>query len=208
MKTEKMKLVFQGILLLLASISGFAQEEKEEEPKHSFKKENIFVGGGIGLGVGGFSGGFNIGANPEVGYSIANWIDAGISTNINYFSYRAEVNNGIRQRSTNYGVGVFTRIYPFRGFFLQVLPEYNWINTNLKDERQFGSGETLKIKQEAPSFLLGAGYGSRMIGDMNFFTVIMVDMGNNSNSPYIDTYGSKLPILRTGFNFYLKPKRR
>ena len=193
-------------MLALSGTFAFAQDESEET--HGFKKENIFVGGGIGLGIGGWSGGFNVGANPEVGYSIASWLDAGISTNLNYFSYRAEVNNGIRQRSFNYGAGVFTRLYPFGGFFVQALPEYNWINTNLKDMRYGSTGERLRIKEQAPSLLLGVGYGTRNVGSSNFFTVIMFDVGDNSSSPYIDSYRSKLPVLRTGFNIYLRPKRR
>ena len=193
--------------MLAVSTTLFSQYNDDEDEGVRFKKENIFLGGGIGLGLGGWSGGFNIGANPEIGYSVASWLDAGISTNINYFSFRAEVNNGIRQRSLNYGGGVFTRLYPFRGFFVQALPEYNWIKTSLKDMNQFGSGETFKITQQAPSLLLGVGYGTRNVGQSNFFTVIMSDVGDNMSSPYIDSYRSKLPIFRTGFNIYLRPKR-
>ncbi len=202
----------KAVMLLCAvaiAYSSFAQREEQTEPKKgSFRKDNIFLGGGIGLGIGGWSGGFNIGANPEAGYTVAKWLDAGISTNINYSSFRAEVNNGIRQRTTNYGGGIFLRLYPFKGFFIQALPEYNWITTNLKDMRAGTTNEQLKIKREAPSLLLGAGYSRRMVGQSNFFTVIMFDAGNNLNSPYIDSYSSKLPILRTGFNFYLRPKRQ
>ena len=187
--------------------SLFAQDKEQGEIPKGFQKQNIFVGGGIGLGVGGWSGGFNIGANPEIGYTLAQWVDVGVSTNINYSSFRAEVNNGIRQRTTNYGGGVFVRLYPLKGFFLQALPEYNWININLKDQRPGVTGDELKIKQEAPSLLLGVGYSRRVVGSSNFFTAIMFDVGDNLNSPYIDSYGSKLPILRTGFNFYLRPRK-
>lgn len=202
-----MKKTLVSFALFAITTASFAQDE-EGESTGGFKKENIFVGGGIGLGLGGWSGGFNIGANPEIGYSVARWLDVGISTNLNYFSYRAEVNNGIRQRSFNYGGGVFARVYPFGGFFLQALPEYNRINTNLKAMYVGGQGETYKIHQEAPSLLLGVGYGTRAIGQSNFFTVIMFDVGDNASSPYIDSYKSKLPILRTGFNIYLRPKRQ
>ncbi len=200
-----MKKIYIGVTLLLITLITFGQKDEDEGGK--FRKDNIFLGGSIGLGLGGWNGGFNIGANPEIGYSVAKWLDAGISTNINYFSFRAEVNNGIRQRSTNYGAGVFARVYPIRGFFIQALPEYNWLNTNLKNMQFGGSGETIKIKNQAPSLLMGVGYGSREIGRSSFFTVIMFDVGNNPASPYIDSYGSKLPILRTGFNIYLGPKR-
>jgi hypothetical protein len=175
--------------------------------KGKFRKDNIFIGGSIGLSIGGWNGGFNIGANPEIGYSITNWLDAGVSTNINYFSFRAENNNGIRQRSTTLGGGVFARIYPIRNFFFQVLPEYNRINTTLTDMNA-NPHIDYKFRQQAPSLLAGIGYGQRVIGGSSFFTVLMFDLGNNTESPYLDSYGSKLPILRTGFNFYLRPKRQ
>lgn len=202
-----MKKLLISFGLTALTLCSFAQDESDEE-RGKFKKENIFIGGGIGLGLGGWSSGFNLGANPEFGYSVAPWLDAGISTNVNYFSFRAELNNGIRQRSLNLGVGAFTRFYPIRGFFIQALPEYNWITTNLKNMSFGSTGETYKIKQEAPSLLLGVGYGTRNIGRSNFYTAIMFDAGNNLASPYIDSYRSKLPVLRTGFNIYLGPKRQ
>ena len=82
------------------------------------------------------------------------------------------------------------------------------LHSNLKNMNFGSTGETYKIKQEAPSLLLGVGYGTRNIGRSNFYTAIMFDVGNNSASPYIDSYGSKLPVLRTGFNIYLGPKRQ
>lgn len=199
-----MKVFVMIVSMVALSVSLFAQNE--EETSHKFRRDNIFLGGSIGLGLG--NGGFSAGANPEVGYSIARWLDAGVSTNFNYYSYRAEYNNGFRQRSFNYGAGVFARFYVVSGFFLQVLPEYNWTKTNLKDLNAGSIGNEYHERREAPSLLLGVGYGSRMIGNTNFFTVLMIDAGTNTSSPYIDTYGAKLPILRTGFNFYLKPKRK
>lgn len=197
-----MRILLLIIGLMSVSLSSIAQRDDEEQ-EHKFKKENIFLGGAIGLGFS--SGGFSAGANPEVGYSIAQWLDAGISTNFNYYSYSAEYNNGYRQRSFNYGAGTFVRIFPIRSVFLQVLPEYNVIRTNLKDVY---SGQETRLKQEAPSLLLGIGYTSRQVGASSFYTVIMFDAGNNTNSPYIGGLGTKLPILRTGFNFYLRPSRR
>ena len=194
------------IILGMITISFSSLAQNEEESGSKFRRDNVFFGGSIGLGLG--NGGFSAGANPEIGYSFAKWLDAGISTNFNYFAYRAQFNGGIRQRSFNYGGGVFARFYPFGGFFLQVLPEFNRINTNFKDMRAGSIGSEYRMKREAPSLLLGVGYGRRMIGNTNFFTILMIDAGTNTNSPYIDTYGAKLPILRTGFNFYLRPRRQ
>src|SRR4051812_46249727 len=97
-----MKHVFVVLTLLCLVAKGFAQSEPEEKT-HKFRRDNIFIGGAIGLGLS--SGGFSAGANPEIGYSITNWLDAGISTNFNYYSYSAEYNNGYSQHSFNYGAG-------------------------------------------------------------------------------------------------------
>ncbi len=214
MKNLNSRKIIAVLCLLPLAFAANAQNETEktDEPDtRFFKKERVFVGASIGLGFS--SGIFNVGANPEVGYSIANWLDAGISTNINYASSRADYyNNFIRQRSTTYGGGVFVRVFPLRGFFLQMLPEYNWRSSTYKQ----GTSPEFKYKEEAPSLLAGVGYGSRNIGTSGFFTTIMFDLGNNSSSPYINTaydqngnlYKSKLPIIRSGFNIYLGSGRK
>lgn len=208
-------MLYRKIILAVAgSIAGIiamAQDGERDAPKKGFKQERIFIGASLGLGAG--TGFFNVSGNPEIGYSITNWLDAGLSTNINYTSIKAEYNNGYRQRSTVYGGGAFVRIHPIRSIFLQVLPEYNWINTNL---RYFQAGvPDIKVKEKATSILAGIGYGSHFVGQSSFFTAIMVDLGNDASSPYINTYidgngnvaKSKIPVVRAGFNFYLRPKR-
>jgi hypothetical protein len=191
-------------IFLVSTNALFGQDD--EEASHKFKRENIFFGGAIGLGLG--SGGFSVGANPEIGYSVAQWLDAGVAFNLNYYSFAAEYNGGISQKSFNYGAGVFVRLYPIRNVFLQVLPEFNRINTTLKDLNFGSSAPETKYNQEGPSMLLGIGYTSREIGRSSFYTVLMFDAGNSLASPYIGYLGTKLPILRTGFNFYLRPRRQ
>lgn len=201
-----MKKIIFGLLLAATAATTFAQEEKndEDDMKGRFRRDNIFIGGSVGLSFG--TGSFGVGTNPEVGYSVANWLDAGISTNINYFSFNARYNNNVRQRSTTLGTGVFVRLHPIRNFFIQAIPEYNWITTNLRYDFSTPPIEE-KIKEEAPSLLLGIGYGQRVIGSGSFFTTIMFDVGNNPSSPYITYDRTKVPVIRTGFTFYLKPKR-
>jgi hypothetical protein len=208
-----MKRIIVTALLITLMFQAIAQDETERDEQKGFRRDNIFVGGSIGLGLG--NGSFNVGINPELGYSIASWLDAGISANTNYASLRANYNYGYRQREVTLGGGMFARIYIFKGVFAQVLPEYNWITTKLKD-MNFNGGQEVKIKAEAPSLLLGVGYGRRVIGASTFFTTIMFDAGNNPSSPYIGfhldqfnnpSYG-KLPIIRSGFNLYLRPKNQ
>src|ERR1700754_3572515 len=55
-----------------------------------FRKENLFVGGGLGLGISSYD--FNVGINPEVGYSLTSWLDAGVVGNFSYESIRADPN--------------------------------------------------------------------------------------------------------------------
>lgn len=190
------------ITLLLCGVIG-AEAQYNDDESRGLKRERVFVGGAISLGVS--SGGFSAGANPEVGYSFSEWFDAGISTNLNYYSFSAEYNNGVRQRTFNYGGGVFARVYPIRSIFLQVLPEHNWLTTTAKD---VFTNDQRKFTQSATSFLVGAGYTSRQVGQSSFYTLVMFDLSNNPNSPYIGSLGSKFPILRTGFNFYLRPRRQ
>lgn len=189
----KTKLV---LILLMTSISSsvlFAQDE--EEKKGGFKKENIFIGTAINLGFS--SGVFQIGANPEIGYSITKWLDAGISTNLNYTSYRY---TGYSDRVFNYGGGSFVRIWPVKFIFLSALPEYNFITIT----RKYTTGSaSIKEKFNAGSLLLGAGYGNRIVGQSYSYFAIMFDAMNNTNSPYRDAENRALPIFRAGFAFYL-----
>ena len=63
------------IMFGLVTVTAFGQREEEEE-KGGWKTNHLFIGSGLNLG---FSNGFIIGLNPEVGYSINRFIDAGIA---------------------------------------------------------------------------------------------------------------------------------
>jgi hypothetical protein len=64
-------------------------------------------------------------------------------------------------------------------------------------------GASYKYNANAPSLLLGIGYGRRVVGESSFYIALMFDAISNSNSPYNDIYGHPLPVLRAGFDFYL-----
>ncbi len=189
-------------LLLLALLFPFlaqAQDEEEENPKGKFRQDNIFIGSALNLGFS--SGVFQVGANPEIGYSITQWLDAGISTNVNYTSFRY---TGYSDRWFNYGTGAFVRIWPARFLFLTAVPEYNWI----KITRKYTNSGTPNYseKYNAGSFLVGAGYGGRVIGQSYSYFSVMFDAMQNPYSPYRDNENRALPVIRVGFAFYLKPK--
>lgn len=189
MKKLILSLFFFSVTLSIV----FAQNEEEE--KGGWKPDHLFIGSGINLG---FSNGFIIGLNPEVGYSINKFLDAGIATNLTYVTQRSQfANNSVRYLAL--GGGPFVRIWPARMIFIGGQYEYNAITLTEKLD-----GVTIdKQKANASSLLVGLGYGNRIIGQSQFYTSIMIDALNDINSPYRDQFGRVLPVFRTGFIFYL-----
>jgi hypothetical protein len=188
-------------LLFVAGISNvlLAQKENDEEEKGGWKSDHLFLGTGLNLG---FSNGFIIGLNPEVGYSINKFIDAGIATNLTYITQRSlYANSSIRYLAL--GGGPFVRIWPVNMIFLGGQYEYNSISESQKTDGVI----TGKFKANANSLLVGLGYGNRTIGQSQFYTSIMIDALNDINSPYRDQYRRVLPVFRTGFIFYLGRKK-
>lgn len=201
-----MKKTLLSLLILIGCKTLQAQDDYyDDNERPGFKKENIFLGGAISLGFG--SGSFAVGANPEVGYSIAKWLDAGFIFNINYYSQTyydyLGPNQDLKSTSFNYGAGVFTRIYPVPFLFLQLQPEYNWISYTDKYADIIN-----KSTVGAASFIGGIGYGQRIIGQGSYFFMIGLDLMTNKYSPYLDGYGHPYPIIRGGFDIYLKPSRK
>ncbi len=176
-----------------------------DEGEKGFKKENIFIGGGITLGFA--SNTFQIGASPEIGYSVAQWLDAGLGLNFNYASQSADpyYNGNVRYRNFNYGGGPFVRLFPLRFLFAQAQLEENWIKVNAKDYNTGISGENT---YKSTSFIAGVGYTQRIVGQSSFYTMIGIDLMRDPNSPYRDYNNAAIPIIRAGFNFYLRPSRR
>lgn len=190
-------------LALLLSVSMFAQEAADTEQKGKFKKENIFLGTSLNLGIASRS--FNVGLNPEIGYSVSNWLDAGVSFNINYFSQNASDYSPYRFRNFNYGGGPFLRVWPLNFLHLQIQPEFNWISSSQKD---MTTNQTYKYNYNAGSLLLGIGYGTRIIGSQYQYITLMIDVLQNANSPYRDRFNDPLPVLRAGFGMYLNRRHR
>ena len=196
-------------LVLIPVMNIYAQRNtppptySSNEGATGFKKENIFIGGGLNIGFA--SNTFGVGGTPEIGYSIAQWLDAGIGFNINYASQGADqyYNNNTRIRNFSYGGGPFVRIYPVQFLFLQAQYEKNWGTLSSK----YSDGYTQKYKYNSNSLIAGIGYAQRVVGQTNFYTMIGLDLLNDYNSPY-RLYGTKLPVIRAGINFYLQPSRR
>jgi len=201
------KIVFAGFLLI-AGLGAFSQERmpqrvytySDEGADGGFTKNNLFLGGSLALGFGSYN--FNVGASPEIGYSLNNWLDAGVVLNFNYNSIRADpyYTGNIRYHTFNYGGGVFARAYVLPFLFLTVQPEYNLVNVN---QKYVPTGETATYNANATSTLVGIGYGQRVIGQGSFYIALMFDVLRDKDSPYNDLDGKALPVIRAGFNFYL-----
>lgn len=199
----KNSILFTCICLLM----GFSSLAQSNDPdmddrKGKFKRENVFFGSALNLSLGNRF--FNVGINPELGYSLNNWMDAGVALNINYFSQNASDFSSTRFRNFNYGAGTFFRFWPVNFLHVQVQPEYNWIRSSQKNVI---SGQTFKFNYSSESLLVGIGYGSRAIGSQYSYVTLMIDVFQNINSPYRDQFNDPLPVFRAGFGMYLNRKK-
>ena len=197
------------VLSLLIAAFAHAQRpstyEAGEKEKEGFNVNRIFVGGSINVGFSSYS--FQAGGVPEIGYSITDWLDAGLGININYTSERADpyYNGNIRYRTFNYGGGPFFRVYPIHFLFIQGQFEHNWIKQNAKN---MYNDQEYKGTYTSNSLIAGVGYTQRIVGQSSFYTMLGIDLLNDTYSPYKDYNGRAYPIIRAGFNFYLKPSRK
>ncbi len=196
----------------MAAVAGFAQDHMparvntytdEGGSGTGFRKENLFIGSGLGIGFAADQ--FSVGLNPEVGYSLNRWLDAGVVVNFNYNSVTPDpsgtYNPDLSEKEFIYGGGLFARAYVLPWLFLTAQPEFNWTHDTQKYEGS-GGGATYVYNVNAPSLLLGIGYGHRMIGEGTFYFAVMFDVLGNANSPYNDIYGHPLPVLRAGFDLF------
>ncbi len=193
-----MKKLLLLLFIALVSVQITNAQEENNTPK-GFNTNKVFIGTSINLGLS--NNFFNIGLNPEIGYSLNEWLDAGFVANLNYYTQSSSIT---KDKNFNYGAGGFLRIWPVNFLHLQIQPEYNWISST----RTFNNGSpSASFNYNAGSLLAGIGYGSRQIGSRFSHFTIMIDILQQFNSPYRDQYGDPQPVFRAGFGVYLKPKR-
>lgn len=191
-------------LVLLCSMQ-FAKAQDIVKTTPALIERPLFIGGNIVIGGG--SGWFQLGLNPELSKRMNQWVDIGGAVNLLYSASNPNFLSSTRTRSFQFGVGGFTRIWPAERFFLQVQPEYNWNWTNMKDmsTNSETSGASRKIRYGAESILAGIGYGSRSEHGMTYFT-LMIDLLKNPNSPYRDGYNRADPFVKAGFALPIRSK--
>ena len=194
------------ILFIPFCMQAFGQENKEE-PMPGFKKENLFSGGSVNVG---FSNRYTaLGATPQLGYSLTNWLDAGLNFNFNYISQRDVQFFGDKIRQTTYGPGAFVRLFPINMIFATAQYEYNFIKQKNIPPSSSGQPSSI-INRSAGSLLIGGGYaGGRQKGNNTYYFVsVMWDISGDENSPYIDELGRSNPIIRAGYNIGLFQGRK
>jgi hypothetical protein len=194
------------ILILLLPLCFQAkaqdQDENEQPTERGFKPEKLFTGGSANFGFS--SGSTSLGITPQIGYSLTNWLDAGINFNLNYLSIKYYVTED-KVRQTTYGPGAFVRLFPVNFLFATGQFEYNSIHVKSIPN----VGPTQQFTLDAKSFLIGAGYagGRENGGNTYYYLSIMWDIYGDPNSPYRDQNGNSSPVIRAGYNIGLFQNR-
>ncbi|MBK8520881.1 MAG: hypothetical protein WAT20_07630 [Ferruginibacter sp.] len=196
------------IVIVLALISSFISvkaqdEERSDEKKGGFKKENMFVGGNVNLGFSNSS--TVLGISPYVGYSLNKYLDVAFSANVSYTSVRDYNEYGDKIRQTIYGPGAFVRIFPFRFIFAQAQYEFNLINYRYIPAKNSINYAPFRENLNASSLLVGGGYagGREGVGSSFYYFSVMWDVSKSPNSPYVDELRRALPVIRAGYNIAL-----
>jgi len=184
-------------------LAAFAQEEEEE---HGFNKKNLFSGGSVSLSF--FNSNFLIGANPVFGYSLTNWLDAGVLANYTYASYYDYYNLGYddKMHQSIYGGGAFMRVFPIRFLFATAQWEHNWIKMKYIAVSGISGYADETNTVDASSLLVGGGYCTGRDGQtkgMYGYFSVMFDVVHAINSPYVDGYNYAIPIIRAGIHIPL-----
>lgn len=218
MVNMKIKSLFIIATLSVLSSTVLAQFVSGEE-KGGFKKENLFTGGSITLSFS--NNGSVLGASPVLGYSITNWLDAGLVFNYIYNSVRHvtyyDQSSGSyyysddKLRQSTFGPGAFIKVYPVKFLFLQGQYEHNFIRQKLIYDN---GSPSQKYKTDAGSVLVGGGYCSGREGGRNLFyyVSILFDVKKDPNSPYVEETKNGninvLPIIRAGIQVPLFQGKR
>ena len=198
---KKSLLLFFCLYSLILSVTAQTEKKEEEEEiiKGGFKKENLFTGGNVALGLG--SGNFSVGVGPYFGYSLNKFIDVAVGLNYSYISQR-DFNTTLKLRQSVIGPSAFVRLYPVKFLFAHAQYEYNFI----KYKQIYGNGIPDDVyKINVPSFLIGPGFASgRDVNNKTFYYIsVLFDVIKNINSPYTDNQGRLTPVIRAGYNVAL-----
>jgi len=186
------------LVISLCSMVVFAQDaKKDDETKQGgFKKEMLFTGGNVNIGY--FNGVTVLGATPQLGYSVANWLDAGIVLGYTYTSQSIDL--GTKFRQSILGPGAFVRLFPIDFLFASVQYEHNFMR-----QKYIYPGGSNVTKLDVNSLLVGLGYTSGRDGRNSsyYYVSVSFDVLSNINSPYRTFANEVYPVVNAGFNIPL-----
>lgn len=200
------------MVAIIFSTSVMAQDEEGDEVKQGgFRKDLLFTGGNLNLFFGNVT---VLGATPQLGYSVTQWLDAGITFGYTYSSQRDNFGNRLRQSLI--APGAFVRLFPVDFLFATAQFEHSFIKT----KALYINGFEDKQNVDAASLLVGLGYTSGRQGRNApyYYFSISLDVLSNPNSPYRDVAFAQdansptgyrmiandpYPVVRAGFNIPL-----
>ncbi|MFT3681541.1 MAG: hypothetical protein QM791_14820 [Ferruginibacter sp.] len=186
------------LAIIFSSMFAVAQDAKDESetPRGGFKKDMLFTGGNINIGY--FNGVTVLGATPQLGYSITNWLDAGIVLGYTYTSQSIDV--GTKYRQNIFGPGAFARVFPIDFLFVSAQFEQNFIK-----QKYIYPGGSERNSYNVSSLLLGLGYTSGKEGRNSpyYYVSVSVDVMGDARSPYRTFANEIYPVVNAGFNIPL-----
>ena len=212
----KKVMILMGLVVLAADADAQVERrsekrsesrvETEEVKQGGFKKENLFTGGSLELGLG--NGTTSVGVTPYFGYSINKYLDVALSLNYDYISQREYVYGTDlylgKERQNVIGPGAFVRLFPVRFLYAQAQYEQNFITFKTLASAASGSVSD-KESFNVGSFLVGAGLAtgrSENSKSYGYFSVLF-DVNKKPGSPYLDGNGNVNPVFRAGYNIAL-----
>jgi hypothetical protein len=151
-----------------------------------FKRENLAVGGGFGLGIGNRF--VSVSVAPEVGYFLVpSRLLLGGRFYYNYYK-----DSYYDVKSHLYGGGPYMRGYIYKGLFAQA--EYELSSVEIFYVDNFGNVSG-SARQTYNAFLVGGGYHHNFDAGVGFYISILYNVLQNTDFIYPN------PSIRTGITY-------
>lgn len=170
-----------------------ASENKEKPAKEKFlKKENVFVGGGLGGGFGNGAG--MIQASPLVGYNITESFQTALKVTYTYI-YGTEGLTTQRYSDHIIATSLINRYVVWKGIFLQVEPELMNRKDYYLQTNALGIDELLSKRINVFNLYVGGGAYMDFSSNSGGFILLLYNLNQTKNSFY------RNPHIQAGFTF-------